>query len=94
MNKVLRMVADRFGVTVADMISQRRTRAVLPARHVAAYLAWTVANLSPQEIGAKLGNRDYTNILMYCRGVIRRMEEDMGFRKIVGELECVIRARC
>lgn len=59
---------------------------MLPARHVAAYLAHTASGMSPREIGERLGGRDYTNIVMYCRAVARRTQEDAEFRRLVDEL--------
>ncbi len=92
MKDVLRVVAEQFDVSVSDIKSQRRTREVLPARHVAAYLAHTASGMSPREIGAHLGGRDYTNIVMYCRGVVRRLQEDEEFRQLVDRLQTRLRS--
>lgn len=84
--KLLRAVAERFGVSIAEIKSARRTRAVVPARHVAAYLSHTALGMTHQEIGQRLGKRDYTIIAMYCRAVSRRVEEDQEFGRLVQEL--------
>jgi chromosomal replication initiator protein len=86
MDHILRLAAERFDVSVSDIKSQRRSRQVLPARHIAAYLAHTASGISPHEIGEGLGGRDYTNIVMYCRTVARRTQEDAEFRRLVDEL--------
>lgn len=83
---VLRVVAERFGVSVAEIRSQRRSRQVVPARLVAAYLAHQVTERSPIDIGRQIGGRDYTNIVMYCRTVARRAQEDEEFRRLVEDL--------
>ncbi len=83
MDKVLRIVAKQFGVSVADIKSTRRSRQVLPARHIAAYLAHTASGMTAPEIGLGLGGRDHTNIVMYCRAVARRTQEDEEFRLLV-----------
>lgn len=88
---VLREVSRRFDVSADEIRSTRRTRKILPARHVAAYLAHKLSGLSSAEIGARLGGREYTNIEMYCRGVQRRTTEDEAFKHIVLELEGIIR---
>lgn len=93
MDNVLRIVAKEFGVSVADIKSARRTRHVLPARHIAAYLAQTASGMTPREIGDRLGGRDYTNIVMYCRTVARRMQEDEEFKRLVDDLEVRVRLR-
>ena len=92
METVLRVVADRFDVSVADISSARRTRHVLPARHVAAYLAHTVSGLSHGEIGRRLGGRNYTITAMYCRAVSRRMEQDEQFGRVVADISARLRS--
>ena len=90
---VLCVVADQFGVSVADIRSQRRTRQVVPARLVAAYVAHEVTERSPQDIGRQLGGRDQTNIVMYCRTIARKAAEDQAFNGLVRSLEGRIRSR-
>lgn len=89
---ILRDVAERFDVSVSDIKSQRRSRQVLPARHVAAYLAHTVSGMSPQAIGEHLGGRDYTNIVMYCRAVARLTGDDEEFKRVVDELAASLKS--
>lgn len=91
MNTVLRIVAKEFGVSVADIKSARRSRQVLPVRHIAAYLAHTALGMTPHDIGNRLGGRDYTNIVMYCRTVARRAEEDKEFRRLIENLTARVR---
>ena len=86
MGKVLRVVAQQFGVSVVEIKSARRTRHVVPARLIAAYLAHTASGMTPREIGSRLGGRDYTNIVMYCRAVARHMDEDEEFKRLVEDL--------
>jgi chromosomal replication initiator protein len=93
MDNVLRIVAKEFGVSVADIKSARRSRHVVPARLIAAYLAHTVSGMTPREIGSRLGDRDYTNIEMYCRATARRAEEDEAFKRLLLELEEAVRGR-
>jgi chromosomal replication initiator protein len=90
---VLRVVAERFGVSVAEIRSQRRSRQVVPARLVAAYLAHQVTERSPIDIGRQIGGRDHTNIVMYCRTVGRRVQEDEEFRRLVEDLTARVRER-
>lgn len=90
---VLRIVAEQFGVSVAEIRSPRRSRQVVPARLVAAYLAHEVTERSTQEIGRQLGGRDQTNIVMYCRTIARKAAEDHEFNGLVRSLEGRIRGR-
>lgn len=90
---VLRVVAEQFGVSIEEIRSHRRSRQVVPARLVAAYLAHEVTERSPQDIGRQLGGRDHTNIVMYCRAIARKTVEDQEFNGLVRSLEGRIRSR-
>ena len=89
-DNVLRVVAEWFSVGVDDIKSLRRTRAILPARHIAAYLAHITSGLTPREVGDGLGGRDDTVILMYCRTVARRALQDEEFGQVIRALEAKI----
>jgi chromosomal replication initiation ATPase DnaA len=89
-DRILEVVAEKFGVSVADIKSSRRSRQVLPARHVAAYLAHTALGMTPPDIGEQMGGRDYTNILMYCRAIERRAAEDDALREMLMELKAAL----
>lgn len=93
MDDVLQAVADQFGVSVDEIRSQSRTRAVLPARLAAAYMAHTASGLSARQIGAELGNRDHTTIGMYCRAAARRAQEDEAYRRFMDDLAEQIRTQ-
>ena len=91
MDDVLNIVGGHFGVSAKEILSGRRTRKILPARHVPAYLAHRLLGLTMKDIGARLGGRDYTSIQMYCRVTERRVQHDDCFKKLLGELERLIR---
>jgi chromosomal replication initiation ATPase DnaA len=67
----LRIAADHFGVSVADLRSARRTSSVHPARVWAAYLASTTTDASFATIGESL-RRDSTVVRMYARACARK----------------------
>lgn len=87
---LLRIVAERFDVSVEDIKSQRRNRHVLPARHIAAYLAHTALCMPARAIGEEVGGRDYTTILMYCRSIERRAAEDDALSNMLTELKAAL----
>lgn len=90
---VLDVVAGHFDVSVEDIRSPRRSRQVVPARNISAYLAERILGLTMQEIGNQLGGRDQTNIAMYCRTVARRADEDETFKRLLCDLEGAVRSR-
>jgi chromosomal replication initiator protein len=56
-------VASRFGVTVTDMKSARRSRSILLPRQIGMYLSKRLTASSLTEIGAFYGGRDHSTVL-------------------------------
>ncbi len=63
------IVARHYGVSRNDILSQRRTAAVVLPRHIAMYLARTEAALPLPQIGRYFGNRDHTTVLHAVRRI-------------------------
>ena len=61
--EVQRVVARHYGVSVADMVSARRTKVIVRPRQVAMFLAKTMTARSLPEIGRRFGKRDHTTAL-------------------------------
>lgn len=66
---VQKTVADYFKIKVADMYSQKRTRAIARPRQVAMWLARELTTHSLPEIGDAFGGRDHTTVLHACRTI-------------------------
>jgi hypothetical protein len=62
-DKIQNAVARHYGTTRMELISGRRTAAVIRPRHVAMYLAKTLTSRSFPHIGRRFGNRDHTTIM-------------------------------
>jgi len=56
-------VASYFSITVDDLISKRRTKAVVRPRHIAMYLAKTLTTRSLPDIGRRFGGRDHSTVI-------------------------------
>ena len=66
---VQKTVSDFYKIKVADMFSQRRTRAIARPRQVAMWLARELTTHSLPEIGDAFGGRDHTTVMHACRTV-------------------------
>lgn len=82
-----RIVADAFGVSVQDMVSQRRSRDVHAARLWAVYLACETTQATFAEIGKAFGNRDETIVRMYARARARQVATDESAARLFDELK-------
>lgn len=83
----LAIVSDHFDVSIADIMSLRRTRTVLPARHVALHLALKISGETPQEVGRRIGGKDQTSVLLADRTMRRLADNDPGHARLLRELE-------
>jgi len=66
---IQKYVADYYKIKVAEMYSQKRTRAVARPRQVAMWLARELTPHSLPEIGEAFGGRDHTTVLHACRTI-------------------------
>ena len=73
---VQKTVSDFYKIKVADMYSQKRTRAVARPRQVAMWLARELTSHSLPEIGEAFGGRDHTTVMHACRTIIDLRTKD------------------
>lgn len=66
---IQKTVADFFKIKVAEMYSQKRTRAIARPRQVAMWLARELTAHSLPEIGEAFGGRDHTTVMHACRTI-------------------------
>src|SRR5262249_3493591 len=59
-SKIQDAVSSSFGLTVAELVSPRRSQAVAYPRQVAMYLARELTDSSLPKIGKEFGGRDHT----------------------------------
>jgi len=80
LESIQKTVADYFKIKVADMYSQRRTRAIARPRQVAMWLARELTPHSLPEIGDAFGGRDHTTVMHACRTIadLRRTDNTLN----------------
>jgi len=67
--RIIRAVAQAYGASLVDILSRRRTAAIVRPRQVAMYLAKRLTFRSLPEIGHMLGGRDHTTVLHAVRKI-------------------------
>ena len=82
-DEIQKTVADHFSLKQADLLSERRTRAVARPRQVAMYLAKQLTSRSLPEIGRRFGNRDHTTVMHAVSRVTELIERDASFAEDV-----------
>lgn len=90
---ILRLVAEHYQVTPADLIGTSRMASLIFPRHVAMYLARKTTSLSLPQIAAKFGRKDHTTAWHAISKIGARMAVDDVFRATVEHLRDKINPR-
>ncbi|HLY00315.1 MAG TPA: chromosomal replication initiator protein DnaA [Roseiarcus sp.] len=85
---IQKLVASHYSVSRADILSSRRTAAVVKPRQVAMFLAKMLTLRSLPEIGRRFGGRDHTTVLHAVRKIEALIQIDTILRE---ELELLKR---
>ena len=72
--EIQKLVASRYNVSRSDILSERRTAAVVRPRQIAMYLSKVLTPRSLPEIGRRFGGRDHTTVLH----AVRKIEKELG----------------
>jgi chromosomal replication initiator protein len=84
---IQKLVASHYSVSRADLLSSRRTAAVVMPRQVAMYLAKALTLRSLPEIGRRFGGRDHTTVLHAVRKIDGLCGKDTALREEVDLLK-------
>ena len=89
-DKIKRIVADYYGLTVTQMNSKSRTKNIATARHVAMYLCRKLIDASYKDIGRSFGKRDHSTVINACEKVETMMQKSEAYSQAIRELESKI----
>lgn len=73
---IQKVVSEHYSLKQADLISERRARAVARPRQVAMWLAKQITTRSLPDIGRRFGGRDHTTVLHAVRRIESLKAED------------------
>jgi chromosomal replication initiator protein len=91
--EIQQRVAERFGISRAELIGSSRAATPLRARQVAIYLTREMTDLSLPQIGRLYGGRDHSTILNSVRRLEASLAEDEELARRVGELRGAIHSQ-
>jgi chromosomal replication initiator protein len=87
-DEIQKATAEHYGMKQADLISERRNRAIARPRQAAMWLAKHLTNRSLPDIGRRFGGRDHTTVLH----AVRRIEAlKAGDAQLTRDLEILTR---
>ena len=85
------VISQRFGVTLDELVSPRRSQAVAYPRQVAMYLSRELTDASLPMIGKQFGGRDHTTVIHAKDKITRLIREDRSVYNLVQELTARIK---
>jgi len=80
-DQIQKAVAEHYGLKQADLISERRARAVARPRQAAMWLAKQITTRSLPDIGRRFGGRDHTTVLHAVRRIEALRAEDPALER-------------
>ena len=84
--KIIEYVAKYFGVTVEDILSNKRNASVALARQVCAYALTEITGQTLDGIGQALGGKNHSTV-HYSIGLVKqKMQYDPEFKNTVFEI--------
>ena len=89
--RIQEAVSQRFGVTLDELVSPRRSQAVAYPRQVAMYLSRELTDASLPMIGKQFGGRDHTTVIHAKDKITRLIREDRSVYNLVQELTARIK---
>jgi chromosomal replication initiator protein len=89
--RIQEAVSQRFGVTLDELVSPRRSQAVAYPRQVAMYLSRELTDASLPMIGKEFGGRDHTTVIHAKDKISRLIREDRSVYNLVQELTARIK---
>lgn len=90
MGAIMWTVALDAGVTVRDLMSDRRKQPLAEARQMAMWLARELTPLSLPQIGRALGDRDHTTIMHGIERIEQRRQADAAFAARLDDLKTTL----
>jgi chromosomal replication initiator protein len=85
------LVCERFGVTMAELIGDRRSQNIVYPRQVAMYLSRELTDSSLPKIGKEFGGRDHTTVIHATSKIARMIREDRSVYNLIQELTARVR---
>ena len=90
-DRIQRAVCDEFRLSLTDMVSKRRARAVARPRQVAMYLCKKMTKRSLPDIGRRFGGRDHTTVMHAVKRIESLRAEDTAFNAQIEAVETVLK---
>jgi chromosomal replication initiator protein len=89
--RIQETVIDRFGISMQELVGDRRSQSIVYPRQSAMYLCRELTDSSLPKIGKKFGGRDHTTVIHATSKIARLLQEDRSVYNLVQELTARIK---
>jgi chromosomal replication initiator protein len=89
--RIQETVIERFGISMQELVGDRRSQAIVYPRQVAMYLCRELTDSSLPKIGKKFGGRDHTTVIHATSKIAKLIQEDRSVYNLVQELTARIK---
>ncbi len=89
--RIQETVSERFGMTIGELCSAKRSQAIAYPRQVAMYLSRALTDSSLPKIGKEFGGRDHTTVMHANAKIEGMIREDRSVFNLVQELTARIK---
>ena len=86
MDRIVRMVASHYKMSVEELKSKNNSRAVAVPRQVAMYLCKRLTKHSYPEVGREFGGKHHTTVMHSFEKIEALVKEDRNFHRTVSDL--------
>jgi chromosomal replication initiator protein len=89
--RIQELVSERFGLSLQELCSDKRSQNIVYPRQVAMYLSRELTDSSLPKIGKQFGGRDHTTVIHATSKIARKIREDRSVYNLVQELTARIK---
>ena len=73
--RIQETVIERFGISMQELVGERRSQSIVYPRQVAMYLSRELTDSSLPKIGKEFGGRDHTTVMYAVEKIKQQMNE-------------------
>jgi chromosomal replication initiator protein len=89
--RIQETVSERFGLSLDELVGDKRSQNIVYPRQVAMYLSRELTDSSLPKIGKEFGGRDHTTVIHATSKIARMIREDRSVYNLVQELTARIK---
>ena len=89
-DRIQNFVCNFYGISLNEMLSQRRSRPLARPRQLAMFLSKKLTSRSLPEIGRRFANRDHTTVIHAVKTITRLSDIDQELKKNIEQIQALL----